>query len=167
MWALLSGKTTDHYEELLSEIVTLGNYNFQPKHIMCDFELGLRSALEVYFPLCTVAGCYFHFCKAVKTRWFNKNKGEYMKTSIDEDGHVTYSDKRILARRLIGLAFVPQNEVLDGFNTIIDNVTEDLFVKLSDEIAYYEETWTKGKTIAGRDVCARYPPHVGMFVIAP
>ena len=157
LWALVSGKKTDHYEDLFSVVATLG-YTLNPEYIMCDFESGLRSALEVFFPYCVVAGCYFHYCKAVKTRWFNRNKIEYMKTVADEDGNLVYSDSRILARRLIGLAFVPQNDVVDAFNKVIENVSDELFTKVADEIAYYEETWAKGKTIAGREVCARYPP---------
>ncbi|KRX69533.1 Small ubiquitin-related modifier [Trichinella sp. T6] len=39
--------------------------NLNPQTIICDFEAGLTSLIQGYFPNTRVHGCYFHFSKAV------------------------------------------------------------------------------------------------------
>ena len=36
-----------------------------PRQAVCDFELALHQALEAEFPGIAIAGCYFHFTKAL------------------------------------------------------------------------------------------------------
>ena len=154
IWVLLSGKKQDHYEELFSELVHLGH--FDPTYIMCDYELGLRTAITIYFPYVTLSGCYFHFSNAVRKNWCEKHKIEYMRVIHDND--VTrYTDTKILARRLVGLAFVPLANIQESFDTIVTNLPEDLFQKHVDEVQYFQKTWVGGN-VAGRTTAARYPP---------
>jgi len=37
----------------------------QPTYIMCDFEAALRSGIRYAFPKAKIAGCYFHYSKAI------------------------------------------------------------------------------------------------------
>ena len=82
---------------------------------------------------------------------------EYIQV-INDNGVTRYTDTKVLARRLIGLAFVPLANVQESFDTIVGDVTEDLFQKLADEILYFQKTWVGGSMVAGRMTAARYPP---------
>jgi len=39
--------------------------SIKPEFVMCDFELALRNAIQECFPSSKIAGCYFHYSKAL------------------------------------------------------------------------------------------------------
>jgi len=85
----LTHKTQDCYSMALSCLNTIGlchknKFVFEPQVIMCDFEDGLRNALKVAFPKARLAGCYFHFTKALweKISKMGLRKEEFKRKSI-------------------------------------------------------------------------------------
>ena len=66
----MSHKNYDSYSFVLTNLQTLcsekGNeIELNPKFVMCDFENALRKGIRKYFPDATIAGCYFHYSKAL------------------------------------------------------------------------------------------------------
>ena len=87
-----------------------------------------------------------------------KHKTEYERM-YNVDGQLVYSHTKIFVRRLMGLAFVPQNDVRNAFAEILDVRPVALQLQLADEMKYFDETWVSGKTVAGRTITpATYPP---------
>jgi len=39
--------------------------NIKPEFIMCDFEKAMRNSIQECFPTAKIAGCYFHYAKAL------------------------------------------------------------------------------------------------------
>ena len=157
LWILVSGgKTQQVYEEMFSEIAHLGN--FSPEFIMCDYEKGLRNVATIFFPLCMVSGCLFHFINAVKRRVCRKHKKAYEHITYT-DGVPQYSPTKLLVRRLQGLAYVPPSDVEACFVQVIANVSPDLQISLADEIDYFNKTWVSGVTVGQTTITpAIHPP---------
>ena len=65
---LMNSKSYNSYTFVLSNLQLkceeLG-VKLAPKYIMFDFETSLRKTIRKCFPESTIAGCYFHYCKAL------------------------------------------------------------------------------------------------------
>jgi len=65
---LMSSKSFNNYALAFSNLQLkceeLG-VKLDPQYLMCDFESALRKGLRKFFPKATIAGCYFHYCKAL------------------------------------------------------------------------------------------------------
>lgn len=60
----MSKKTLTMYVSVFRELlVVAANYelNLCPSHIVCDFEMGIISAIKECFPTTDLRGCLFHF----------------------------------------------------------------------------------------------------------
>ena len=154
LWVLLTSKDQPTYESMLSIISMLGT--FSPDYIMVDFELALRNALAKSFPGAEIAGCYFHFCQAL-VRHVNTLglKNQYQRVTVCRNGIRSYSQTRIWIRRLMSLAFVPTNDIITAFHSILDEIPDDL--DIDHFLEYFQSTWVEGRT-ARRNGRARYPP---------
>ena len=67
-WVLLKNKTNGIYRRMLQIFkMELQRKNLQltVTEVVCDFELGFKSAIETDFPQVRLWGCYFHFTKAL------------------------------------------------------------------------------------------------------
>jgi len=65
---LMSHKNNLSYKlafSALSSICQELGLNIQPSYIMCDFETAMRNGIRSYFPNAKIAGCYFHYVKAL------------------------------------------------------------------------------------------------------
>ena len=74
------------------------------------------------------------------------------------NGIRTYSRTRIWIRRLMSLAFVPPEDVITAFHTVLDAIPEDLDIDAF--LNYFQATWIEGMSTVRRNGRARYPPAV-------
>jgi hypothetical protein len=68
VYCLLPGKTAATYTAVftaLKNAATAAGLQFDPNHILSDFETGLIRAVKTAFPNATHHGCYFHFTQAI------------------------------------------------------------------------------------------------------
>ncbi|XP_018495857.1 uncharacterized protein LOC108864520 [Galendromus occidentalis] len=97
-----------------------------PEAISTDFGKGLINALSEAFPLAEIHACVIHLVKNMK-----KIKDQHSMSRYQNDGNLSLS-----ARMIIGLAFVPPDD--------IDNVIAELTVFLSEDLMpvlkYFEDT---------------------------
>ena len=84
MYALLSDKTVDTYEEAFYMIRTLDE-GIAPTMIHCDFELATINAIRKVFPEATVAGCFFHLVRNLEKTIISSG----LTTAYDEDPRYT------------------------------------------------------------------------------
>lgn len=63
LFALMARKNEVAYKRLFSVVKDVMPQDFQPEHVMTDFETGLRNAAKSSFPAANLHGCHFHFCQ--------------------------------------------------------------------------------------------------------
>jgi len=102
----------------------------EPKFLMCDFELGLRKALRKCFPTSTIAGCYFHYCKAL---W--SYAGSHSLTTAErlQDSIKLVTFLKILAH----IEIKDRKELYDDLSSIFKKKDP----KFTDMLNYYKNNW--------------------------
>ena len=71
IFAFLPNKTTQTYQrlfDLIKEKAENLQLQLQPTTILSDFELAIRQAVHLSFPLTNFQGCYYHYCQALIRR---------------------------------------------------------------------------------------------------
>jgi len=104
----------------------------EPSHIMCDFENGLRKGIRKCFPNTIIAGCYFHYCKAL---WY------YMASnSLTTKERLLTSIKLMTFLKI--LAHIKINERKSLFEEI-SSLFKTQDKKYANMLRYYENNWLK------------------------
>jgi len=87
VYLLLPNKSEDTYVNAFLAVVTeaqkLG-FLFQPKSIVCDFEVGLQNAIKLVWPSADLVVCRFHVTQA----WWRKMQELGLQTAYYEQGEV-------------------------------------------------------------------------------
>ena len=138
VYCLLADKKRESYYDCLDHVkrrmVTL-DIVFNPPKILCDFEVGLISALRSQFPNASTKGCYFHHTKAI---W----------AKVQDLGLVTeYNTNREIRQQvhgLMSLAFLPVILIRPNFMLIETSETTQASPALQQLCTYYQETWLNG-----------------------
>ena len=144
VYALLSSRTEEAYQHLLQEILTLKE-GLNPDSIMVDFELAAIRAFQNTFPTATITGCMFHFGQCV---WRKLQAEGFSERYRNEP------DFALLVKRLLALAFVPPQDVIDLFEHLI----EDPAYRDIEAICDYMEDNFIGRLRRGR----RGPPRFSL-----
>jgi hypothetical protein len=110
------------------------NNNFKPTEIIIDFEDAMIEALKEVLPETKIIGCMFHYTQAI-IRNVQKNG---LKTTYDGNPLL-----RSLVRRLIALAFLPEDKVFVACQTIVNSIIENnLFTnEMKSFLEYFTATW--------------------------
>jgi hypothetical protein len=68
-FSLVCGKTTAQYRQIFQHIIhrvrTVCHRRWAPATVICDFEIGLITALETELPSTRIRGCYFHYTQSL------------------------------------------------------------------------------------------------------
>ncbi|CAG5096839.1 Protein of unknown function [Cotesia congregata] len=106
LWSLMSRKTKCCYAPVIDHFKRCGPH-LQVLSITTDYEMGLKKVCQRFYPNARSKGCYFHFMQALIKK--SKDLGLWNKLLEWEDG-------REFFRKLIGLAFLPANEIHNALN---------------------------------------------------
>jgi len=133
VFSLMPDKTQSSYERLFTAIKTHNN-NLNPKTIMTDFEQSSINAFKIQFQNAKQNGCFFHQTQCV---W---RKIQTISGMVEK--YKTDSEFSLQVRYLSALAFVPENDVIDVFETLCESTyyTDNEEV-LEPLISYFEDTW--------------------------
>lgn len=96
--------------------------------IMADYEAGTRKALLKNFANARLAGCFFHYCQAIR-----KNAKRF---GLSKDVKFEQAIKEVSA-----LALLPENYIADGFKEINDRFTKS--VRWDRFLEYWNRQWLK------------------------
>ena len=140
VYALLSERTEHAYLQLLQEILTL-NASLDPVSVVFDFELAAIRAFQNTFPMATITGCMFPFGQCV---WRKLQSEGFAQRYRDEPGFA------LLVKRLLALAFIPTDDVIEVFETLI---TDPAYREIEVICDYMEDNFI-GRQRRGR----RSPP---------
>ncbi|CAF3834472.1 unnamed protein product [Rotaria sordida] len=136
VYGLLVGKSTKDYNSFLEKV--LEQDDFRPESIQTDFESGTLKSIKELLPNVSHKGCLFHFGQNV---WRHVQDNSLSKKYQEDD---TF---RTNVKKLIALAFLPLNDIINGFDLIAaefddDDDTENL-------LNYFEKTWVGEKKRRG------------------
>ena len=129
VYALLSSKKENAYQKVLevvnAEAVRLGALS-EPQFLLVDFELGIINACLNVFETSVVKSCFFHLSQNI----FRRVQSEGPQRAYNaEDRSV-----RNAAHMLTALAFLPADDVANGFDELLDNIC-DQFLPVAE---YFE-----------------------------
>ena len=145
VYAILSGKSEQIYSQFLTRLLNLRqDLHINPISIMTDFELAAINALKGTFPNVTTSGCMFHFGQCV----WRKLQELGMVAAYNGD-----PDFAIKVRRILALAFLPVDEVVHNFETLI----EDQEYGVLDSLILYFEDCFIGRLRGNRRLDSRFP----------
>ncbi|XP_065312514.1 uncharacterized protein LOC135922035 [Gordionus sp. m RMFG-2023] len=133
IYCLLPNKTAHTYARMIKELKQLLP-GAHPRKILVDFEQAPINAFRAGYPLADILGCYFHLKQSVN-RKINDLGLKEMYESND--------DFRLYSRCLSALAYVPEDDVGNSFDTLAE-----IFGELngsSELISYFEKTYIRGR----------------------
>ena len=137
VYALLPDNTHQTYSRLLELIkqktVSLG-FNLAPSRFLGDFELAIKQAVDLRFPLADFKGCYFHFSQALMRKF--QALGLQMEYRNDDEA------KQFL-RTTAALAFVPTRFMRLAWQGIKFSTPAHL-PRIEESVEYFETTWLVG-----------------------
>lgn len=115
------------------ELIERKLFKLQPKEIMTDFESGMRLAIEKFWPIAILRGCWFHYCKAIQKR----SRRLKLKKLVEENENAGKIHKSIMS-----LPLLPVNQFNTGYQSIIRFARKKkLFKQFTELFSYFEEYW--------------------------
>ena len=110
IFALLPSKDEDTYTRLFQALLELMP-NLSPTTMMLDFEKAVVNSFQRCFPNCQIYLCLFHLSKNVY--------GRVMENGYKQQYHAD-EDFSLKIRCLPALAFLPEEDVEEGFNDLAE-----------------------------------------------
>ena len=109
VYGLLKSKNELTYDRMFNKLLEL-EPEMNPSSIMIDFEKAAMNSLEKKFIAC-VSGCFFHLSQSI----YRKIKANGLTTDYQQD-----RDFALKLKMLPYLAFVPEIDVIDSFNILME-----------------------------------------------
>ncbi|CAM4834891.1 unnamed protein product [Rotaria magnacalcarata] len=135
VFCLLVNKKAITYRQIFLELKEKAKERgkvFEPTTIMSDFESGFLPVLKSKFPSPKHYGCFFHFCQAIYRQIQNLGKQQHYSAN---------EPFRLLCRKLMALALMPSEQVINGFNDIqlvADQLPDHPMKEL---LLYFQKNW--------------------------
>ena len=126
VYALLSDKKEETYNTLFFQLKIL-KLGLNPSRISIDIEQAAINAFRANFPVAAIDGCFFHFSQNI----YRKVQSEGLQHQYMADE--TFSNN---VKMLAALAFVPLNDIVNAFDTVVAQMPE-----LDPIIDYFENNY--------------------------
>lgn len=154
---MLPNKTKKIYTQAFNEIRRLVP-EFEPKHVITDFETGAINAFKSVYPIAKIHGCFFHLGQSLWRKIQNIGLAQRYSSDAEFALHV---------RELLALAFVPAADIPNAFSILCSSDfwkvdEEDEYSPMLQELlAYFESTYigieTRTQATRGQ---AMFPPEL-------
>ena len=133
VYAFLPSKSTDTYNRFL-RVIDEAIDGFIPKALHVDFEKGMMSELQAFFPSAGILGCNFHYNQCI---WRHIQEDRALRDRYLSDGNFNLE-----MRMFSALAFVPVSDVRASYDALISSAfVQDNTAILSTFLRYFETTW--------------------------
>ena len=142
VYALLSNKEESTYDTAFRKLLEI-EPALNPQSIMVDFEKAAINALENNF-ISVISACFFHLSQNI----YRKIQAEGLTTSYRRD-----RDFSLKIKMLPSLAFVPEIDVKDCFNILMQDFPENAISVAN----YFENNYTGRKLPNGSRRAPLYP----------
>lgn len=145
VYALLPNKTGQTYRGLLRQLLEI-DQGLRPNTVLTDYEIGAVAAIQEVFPQAVVQGCFYHLAQCV---WRKVQDLGFAQAYRDDE------DYSVNVRMIPGLAFVPEDEVLDAYETLAEEFEGD--DRLTPVLDYFEDTFIGRPTRRNGRRAPRFP----------
>ncbi|XP_076042009.1 uncharacterized protein LOC143025913 [Oratosquilla oratoria] len=115
IYALLPDKRRATYDRMFAAINTM--HDFGPRTIITDYEQAAIQACHAAYPAASQSGCFFHLTQCIQ----RKIQSIGLQNQYRND-YETFQ----YCRMLPALAFVPPADVIDAFETLADEMPDEL-----------------------------------------
>ncbi len=109
---LMTGRKEALYSAVLEKIISLVPA-FSPTFWMGNFEAPSRQAIQTWFPGSRVAGCHFHFSRAVFKKLQKLGLGPVFKSN---------PEVKLFVKQLMAVAFLPPHEIQNAIESLFSQV---------------------------------------------
>lgn len=135
-YILMNSKQQEAYNVVFSKIKELINCRF--RHIIVDFEIGLKNSLINAFPNALLFGCSFHFGQS------NWRHIQSLGLARDYEKNIEINK---LIRMFLNLVFVPEVAIKKEFEKLVEITKEKKNEKIYSFIEYFKKNYIgeKGK----------------------
>lgn len=119
VFCLMSSKSAKAYKAFFLRLTQLShefNISLNPKRIIADFEKASVAAAKIHFPSSEFKGCLFHFGQII---WRRVQSNHLVKKYGQNENF------NLKIRMIKSLAFVPENEILDYYSVLNNNLKTD------------------------------------------
>ena len=140
-YILLTSKDTKLYIRALAALKNI--FPFMPKNIIVDFEKALINACTYCFPTAMLNGCLFHFSQSI---WRNIKRMKELYQEYRNNNPII----KELIRKIINLAFVPEDSVLNEYNLVIFEINTRKLDDIFSDFREYFESMYIGRIRNGR-----------------
>ena len=151
VYALLPNKRQETYTKVFRQLKQI-KPALSPVSVLSDFEQAIINSIKDCFPDTRIRGCFFHFSQCI---WREIQRNSPI---CDKYKDIQDPDFSLYLRQLAALAFVPEEDVIECFNVLLDSdffrENEQLLCPLID---YIEDQWIGRPT---RSATGRRSPRV-------
>ena len=131
IYGLLPNKTEVTYRRFFDQVFN-GMPNGNMQDCLVDFEKAAINAIKHFKPDIEVKGCFYHLSSNV---WKKVQELGLQQRYLEDQ------EFAIHCRMLCALAFLPEDDVIDGFEQLTDTMREQFNNDLDDLIDYFEDTY--------------------------
>jgi hypothetical protein len=133
VFVLMPSKTERAYERVFTALTSL-EPSLWPASIMTDFELASINAFQHSFPTAIHRGCFFHLGQCI---WRKIQAHHDLQDRYKND-----PDFALNVRMLPALAFVPENDVVEAFEEVVESpyYLQEQHI-LQPLVDYFEDVW--------------------------
>ena len=142
--ALLSGKTTGHYREVLKtvkiHVQQVTGQRFKPGRIICDFELAIITAVETELRHCRVSACAFHFRQSLYRKLNELGLSRAYKHDLD----FRHTISKFMSMGFLPLQLVRNNFLIFSTSQTVRGLAQQ-YPELNRFVAYVDNTYIRGR----------------------
>lgn len=108
---------------------------WHPSEIITDYETGLRKAVMDKFPKSNLRGCWFHYCKAIRSKCNQLGIRPLLSRS---------SEAKKYYRQIMDLPLLPASDIENGFSYIERSIKKNgLYADFQELLKYFRNYWLK------------------------
>lgn len=138
VYILMTGKTQESYTRVFQYIED-NVCQLEPTSFMSDYERGMRNAIRMVYPNCTVYGCWFHYCQAIR-----KRSSQIPRFNGFLKGN---TDARKLFHKFLALPLVRLDLIPATFNRLKQLAEAAIFgAAFKEFVKYFERYWMRIET---------------------
>lgn len=130
----MSNKSAVTYEKVFTYIEN-NIFKLEPAMFMCDFETGLRAAINKLYPNSALHGCWYHYSVCIRSRFIQLNMYRLITENLAA---------RKIYKKMLRLPLLPTQSILEGFEIIkTESRAMRLFREFKSVFQYFEGFWIK------------------------
>ncbi|KAG8233356.1 hypothetical protein J437_LFUL005817 [Ladona fulva] len=151
VYALMQNKREEEYNYVLQKLkekareMGIPNWDTFPSNVMMDFEKAAINVFRSVFPNAEIGLCLFHFGKSLYCK--------IQEVGLQRQYNEGDSKVRQWLLSVIGLAFVPPEDVISVFELLLGELNEekeDSLLPLEEIADYIDKTYIRGHPVRGR-----------------